>query len=212
MFDPHTSAITIYYRPRNKNTYISVSKNKEVSIRTPIKDEYKIRKIIEERTHWIRNKLESINLSPIQSYTFGETIRFRGELLTVEQLPQLHKMVMKSKNSKDMEKYYYKFYKDEAEITLPSRIHYYSKKMGLSPTEIRYKKMRRRWGSCTNTGIVTFNTLMLQLSYEHIDYIIVHELAHLKYMNHSKDFHAFVRIILGNEKELRQQLKQLHIS
>jgi hypothetical protein len=53
--------------------------------------------------------------------------------------------------------------------------------------------------------------MMMQLSYEHIDYIIVHELAHLRHMNHSKEFHALVRTTLSNEKELRAALKRIRI-
>jgi predicted metal-dependent hydrolase len=53
---------------------------------------------------------------------------------------------------------------------------------------------------------------MMQLSYEHIDYIIVHELAHLKHMNHSAEFHALVRTILKNEKQLRSELKEIRMA
>lgn len=211
MFDPHTSPLTIHYRPRNRNTYITITGNGEVCVRTPLKHEFRIRELLKERQEWIRAKLAVIHSRPSTAHTLGETIRFRGETLPLENFSKLHETVQKRKNSIDIEKYYHQFYKNEAILTLPSRIGHYARKMGLYPTEIRYKKMRRRWGSCSSTGTVTFNTLMMQLSYEHIDYIIVHELAHLRHMNHSKEFHALVRTILSREKDLRQELKLMRI-
>ena len=211
MFDPNTSPITIHYRPRNRNTYITITHQCEVCVRTPIKDEKRIRTILRERENWIRSKLTAIASSTITHHTLGESIRFRGECLSIAQLPKLSEMIKKAKNSIDIEKYYSSFYKNEAILTLPSRISHYARKMNLHPKVIRYKKMRRRWGSCNSEGTVTLNTMMMQLSYTHIDYIIVHELAHLRHMNHSKEFHTLVRSILENEKELRRELKQIRI-
>lgn len=211
MFNAESSPITIHHRPRNRNTYITITHSGEVCVRTPIKDEKRIRLILREREGWIRSKLVSIASSKILSHTLGESIRFRGECIPVHQLSFLSEKLEKAKNSIDIEKYYSLFYKNEAILTLPSRVSHYARKMNLHPQEIRFKKMRRRWGSCSSTGIVTLNTMMMQLSYEHIDYIIVHELAHLRHMNHSKEFHALVRTILKNEKELRGELKKIRI-
>lgn len=211
MFNPLTSPITVHYRPRNRNTYITITHNGEVCIRTPIRDEKHIRKILCERENWIRSKLITIKSIKMTLHTLGENIRFRGECLSIAQLPKLSEMVKKAKNTIDIEKYYSSFYKNEAILTLPSRVSHYARKMDLHPKEIRFKKMRRRWGSCNSEGIVTLNTMMMQLSYTHIDYIIVHELAHLRHMNHSKEFHTLVRSILENEKELRRELKQIRI-
>lgn len=211
MFDASHSPITIHYRPRNRNTYITVTHNGEICIRTPIKDEKRIRIVLREREGWIRSKLSAIASSPMLYHTLGETIRFRGECLPIAQFLNLSKKLENAKKSIDIEKYYSIFYKNEAVLTLPSRVSHYARKMDLHPKEIRFKKMRRRWGSCNSEGIVTFNTMMMQLSYEHIDYIIVHELAHLKHMNHSKEFHALVRTILENERALRHELKQIRI-
>jgi hypothetical protein len=211
MFDSHTSPITIHYRPRNRNTYITITHNAEVCIRTPIKDERRIRILLREREGWIRSKLSAIASRQQQHHTLGESIRFRGECVALLQLPQLIKTLEKAKNSIDIEKYYHHFYKNEAILTLPTRVSHYARKMNLHPKEIRFKKMRRRWGSCSSEGIVTLNTMMMQLTYEHIDYIIVHELAHLRHMNHSKEFHALVRTILENERSLRRELKEIRI-
>ncbi|HEX5329918.1 SprT family zinc-dependent metalloprotease [Sulfuricurvum sp.] len=211
MFDPHTSPITIHYRPRNRNTYITITHNGEVCVRSPIKDEKRLRLILRDRESWIRSKLSAIAASPLAHHTLGETIRFRGECIPITQLPHLCETLQRAKNSIDIEKYYTNFYKNEAILTLPSRLAHYERKMGLHPKEIRFKKMRRRWGSCSSEGVVTLNTMMMQLCYEHIDYIIVHELAHLRHMNHSREFHALVRTILHNERELRRELKQVRI-
>src|SRR3990167_5969793 len=154
MFDSYTSPITIHYRPRNRNTYITITHNGEVCIRTPIKDEKRIRMILRERESWIRSKISVIASATMTYHTLGETIRFRGESLPITQFLNLSERLKKAKNTIDIEKYYHHFYKNEALLTLPSRVSHYARKMNLHPKEIRFKKMRRRWGSCSSEGIV----------------------------------------------------------
>lgn len=176
-------------------------------MRTPIKSESSVRNLLKSKENWIREKLGALSESREQSHSLGETLRFRGENYHVGQFPKLQKKLEKVQKNIDIEKYYHQFYREEAVLTLPSRIEHYARKMQMRPSEIRFKKMRRRWGSCDSRGVVTFNILMMQLSYEHIDYIIVHELAHLRHMNHSKDFHDLVRCYLSEEKRLRRELR-----
>jgi hypothetical protein len=211
MFDPFTSEIRVLFSPRNRNTYITITHEGSVRVRTPLKDMQCIRNILKEKEDWINAKLIHIKKRAISSHILGTTIRFRGEVMELDSFDFFKKKAIKDKNSINIEKYYHQFYKIEALLSLPSRISYYAKKMNLHPSEICYRRLRRRWGSCSNLGVVTFNTLMMQLSYEHIDYIIVHELAHLKHMNHSKEFHALVRTILKDEKKLRSELKEIRI-
>lgn len=210
MFDASVSPISVDYCPHNRHTYIRISNQGEIKVRTPLKNESAIRRILKLRENWIREKLTTIHLSENTNPVLGETIRFRGENQPLELIPAVFKKIEKRKNTIDIEKYYSLFYKNEAHLTLPSRISHYARKMDLHPKEIRFKKMRRRWGSCSSTGIVTLNTMMMQLSYEHIDYIIVHELAHLRHMNHSKEFHSLVAKYLENEKHLRRELREIH--
>ncbi|MFA6187710.1 MAG: YgjP-like metallopeptidase domain-containing protein [Sulfuricurvum sp.] len=210
LFDPLHSYFIHTHVPTNRNTYISLTKEGEVRVRTPLKDEQRIRRLLIERSDWINAKLKILREAP-PSHSLGETILFRGEIVSVEQLPQLHKSLEKSRKSSDIKKYYARFYHNESLLTLPSRIRHYAQKMGLSPSEIRYKNLRRRWGSCDSNGVLTFNVMMMQLSYRHVDYIIVHELAHMRHMNHSKAFHDLVRTILEDEKLLRQELKSIRM-
>lgn len=209
MFDTSTIPITIEHCPRNRNTYIRIDHNGEIKVRTPLKGEASIRRILERRESWIRTKLETLKRSDGEKAVLGESIRFRGEKHPLEKFPHLQKNLEKARNSGEIEKYYHQFYRDEALLSLPSRVAFYARKMNLHPKEIRFKKMRRRWGSCDSLGVVTLNTMMMQLSYEQMDYIIVHELAHLSHMNHSKVFHDLVRLYLPEEKRLRGELRYI---
>ena len=84
--------------------------------------------------------------------------------------------------------------------------------MGLDYSEIKYRKMKSRWGSCSSKRVLTFNTELIKINKELIDYVIVHELAHIKHMNHSKQFHALVEKYLPDSKYLRKELKNIKIS
>lgn len=210
MFDAFNSPITLHYRPRNRNTYITITNEGEICVRTPFKDMKRVRTLLKEREGWIRSKLTLIRSSqPLQQYSLGESIRFRGEIFPLSHFPALSAKIQQCNNSINIEKYYFDFYKKEAQLTIPSRVSYYARKMGLAPDEIIFKRMRRRWGSCDSRRRVTFNTLMMQLTYEQIDYIIVHELAHLKHMNHSKLFHALVGEYLPEHKKVRAELRAI---
>lgn len=208
-FCADTSAILLHYRPRNRNTYITVTKEGEVCVRTPFKHESKVRELLRLKEAWIQEKLAGMEIRREDTHKLGETIRFRGENCHVSRFQKLQNKLEKLHKNIDIEKYYHAFYREEAILTLPSRIEYYARKTGLQPSEVRFKKMRRRWGSCDSRGVVTFNTMMMQLSYEHIDYIIIHELAHLEHMNHSKAFHDLVRSHLPEEKRLRRELRAI---
>lgn len=210
LFDPLHSSFLHIYVPNNRNTYISLTKEGEVKVRTPLKDEQRVRRLLIQRSDWINAKLEVIQ-QQVPTHSLGDTILFRGEIVPVQQLPQLAQLLEKSKKSIDIKKYYTRFYHNESLLTLPSRIRHYAQKMNLQPTEIRYKNLRRRWGSCDSNGVLTFNVMMMQLSYRHVDYIIVHELAHMHHMNHSKAFHDLVRTVLKDEKVLRQELKAIRM-
>jgi predicted metal-dependent hydrolase len=80
------------------------------------------------------------------------------------------------------------FYKREAIRKITERTEFWAQQMKLYPTSLKFREQRTRWGSCSSRGNINFNWRLIVFSPEVIDYVIVHELAHLKHMNHSDKF------------------------
>ncbi|QFR50448.1 M48 family metallopeptidase [Sulfurimonas lithotrophica] len=93
----------------------------------------------------------------------------------------------------------------KAKEFLASRVEYFSKKMNLSFSELKFRKMKRRWGSCDSKKRITLNTYLYNTTKEQIDYVVVHELAHLVHMNHSKEFHLLVNDYIPFAKSIQKQ-------
>ncbi len=98
---------------------------------------------------------------------------------------------------------------DIAKNYLRNRVEIYSKKMNLSFLELKFRRMKRRWGSCDSKKIITLNIYLYNTPIEQIDYVIVHELAHLVHMNHSKKFHNLVNKYFPNAKEIESNFHLL---
>jgi predicted metal-dependent hydrolase len=100
------------------------------------------------------------------------------------------------------------FYKNEIKKILPSKVEEFSKKMNLFPTSISYRKNKRTWGSCNHKNGLNFNILLMKFPIEIMEYVIVHELAHIKHKNHSRDFWSLVAIYCPNYKEVEKLFKR----
>ena len=76
---------------------------------------------------------------------------------------------------------------------LTKRVDFFAQIMGLRYSELKFRKMKSRWGSCNSNGVITLNKKLIKTPQDCIDYVVVHELAHLTHMNHSKKFHQLVK-------------------
>lgn len=80
------------------------------------------------------------------------------------------------------------------------------RKTGLIPKQIRFRKMKK-WGSCHKKGLIVFNSYLICLPQSLIEYVICHELMHLKHFDHSLNFHRAVADFLPDAKKLEKELK-----
>ena len=94
-----------------------------------------------------------------------------------------------------------------AKRIIPQRVRYYADIMGVTYGRITIRMQKSRWGSCSSKGNLNFNCLLMRTPDEIIDYVVVHELCHLKEMNHSPRFWAEVEKIFPDYKERRKWLK-----
>jgi len=102
------------------------------------------------------------------------------------------KLVGPVAKAKQVKKQLEAFFKQQAEQLLIERLELISKKISLVATKITIRQYRARWGSCNNRGELSFNYLLMMTPLHVIDYVIVHELCHLKYLNHSRSFWQLV--------------------
>lgn len=81
---------------------------------------------------------------------------------------------------------------EQALKVIPKRVEFYAKLLGVTYNHITIRCQKTKWGSCSSKGNLNFNCLLMLTPPEVIDSIVVHELSHLKYMNHSKEFYEEV--------------------
>lgn len=116
----------------------------------------------------------------------------------------------KSVDNKAIRKFSHKDYlenKDRALELVNERIRFYNKKYSFSFNNICIKNQKTRWGSCSKRGNLNLNYKIVFLPSKHQDYIIIHELCHLKEFNHSRKFWALVEKVLPNYLEIKKELR-----
>ena len=96
---------------------------------------------------------------------------------------------------------------DRARKIIPQRVEHFAKIMGVEPKGISITSAQKRFGSCSSRGRICFSFNLVQYPGEAIDYVVVHELAHLVELNHSKEFWKTVEKYMPDYKKRRAMLK-----
>lgn len=96
----------------------------------------------------------------------------------------------------------------QAKAYLPGRLAELAAQHGFSYNQVRIKHNASNWGSCSVKKNINLNLNLMRLPEELQDYVMLHELCHLKYMNHGKEFHALLESVCPNHKTLRTKLRE----
>lgn len=97
---------------------------------------------------------------------------------------------------------------DQLKILIQKHIAHYSSLMSLTPRSIRFTHVRTYWGSCGPTGIISFNLKLVETSPDAVEYVVVHELAHLRWRGHGIRFWDLVNKHYPRANEIRRILRQ----
>lgn len=98
--------------------------------------------------------------------------------------------------------------KSKAKQIIPKRVEHFSKIMGLKPTGVKITSAQKRFGSCSGKDSLCFSYILMQYPDEAVDYVVVHELAHIKHKNHGRDFYRLIESVLPDYKQREKLLKE----
>jgi predicted metal-dependent hydrolase len=205
-------------KPKIKHSYINIKVDTDginIILKTPKVSASFIQTLLLEKELWIRKQLLKIAKRTQTQFNLEDEILIFGEIYSTDsnEAQDLREKLKKisTTNKTLIAKKYDEFYKDISKLYLSQRVQYFSNIMNLNYSELKFRKMKSRWGSCSSKKVITLNTQLIKIKKELIDYVIVHELAHLVHMNHSKQFHNLVEFYIHNSKQRRQELKTIYL-
>jgi predicted metal-dependent hydrolase len=85
------------------------------------------------------------------------------------------------------------------------------RKQGIAFPELRLRRMEKRWGTCTKGGVIYLNPYLVKAPSSCIDYVIIHELCHLKHAHHGKPFYDLLRRLLPDWEQRKARLEKIFI-
>ena len=192
--------------------------------RTPVHD---IEKFVTSKSSWIKKHLESysgmVRLNHAALHN-GKIILYRGReyILKIEGSSRNsvrrdeEEIVVSSIDpgkaaltSVILENWYKKMAAEHITGIMNDILSKYSG-LGFRPSGISLRSMKRRWGSCSNRGKITINTELIKLDDRYTEYVILHELCHLRHHNHGQAFYNLLSEVCPGWKEIRKESQEVH--
>ena len=181
--------------------------------------------VLQEKADWVLEKLEGwqANKPTQRQWADGEPILFRGETFALRIVPSLFDAppllrgihlvihVSAADNPAAIKKIVEQWYRSEAQQLFAECVEHFAPLMNVKPRDIKISVARTRWGSCTARGTVRFNWQLVKMPLHLIDYVVVHELAHLVELNHSAAFWRVVESACPDYAKLRREVRKWHL-
>jgi len=181
---------------------------------------HEIERFISVKEKWIHSKLAELSkrVESRESFVlnYGDMITYRGDLYPIVQKAGNRAIFADEKfcvpqglSNEEIKAACVKIYKKLAKQDLYERVQCFVDRVPVKPTAVKINSAKTRWGSCSAKKSLNFSWRLIMADDGVIDYVVVHELAHLIELNHSARFWAIVQSILPDYKERQKRLKTL---
>lgn len=211
-------------RSKRKSVALVVSRNAEVIIRAPLRTpvDY-IEKFFLEKIQWVERAIERVKTRIQESerrYEEGECFFFLGEHYPIRiseksKRPLIfdgENFVFSQASQFRARRVFLEWYRREAKKILSERVKFFAKKYSIPVQSVKVNDAKTRWGSCSEKGSLNFSFRLIMAPMSVVDYVVIHELAHIRHRNHSRLFWKAVgEMFPGYEKEKRWLKKNGHL-
>ena len=177
----------------------------------------KARWVVEKLDGWQSRKVEPINWLDGESIPFlGEPVCLRVRASLFAAAPQLRGdelwvFVKDESDSAQIEHAVTYWYQQQAGQLFAERVAHFAQLLQVAPRAVKLSAAKTQWGSCTMRGTVRLNLQLIKLPPRLVDYVVVHELAHLRELNHSAAFWQVVETVCPDYAKLRRELKSARL-
>lgn len=205
-----------------KNTYINVDTD-GVLVKT--NDSTTIEQInimVSDKSAWISKKLELFkSIAVNKDISTGSRLYYMGKSYYVEMITnkavdsisidfthsKFHITTPPKYSEVELNNAIENFYKEKAQEKIIPLTKKWAKIMGVEPEHVSFRYSKNRWGSCSSTNRISFNYHLVKLSSSLIEYVVIHELAHIEHKNHSKNFWKLVHKHLADFKVKEERIR-----
>ena len=202
-------------RSKRKSVALVIDNEANLIVKAPLQmEDSTIEELVCKKRRWINEKQRQISAfgekySPVVVDT-GESLMYLGNSYTIIKSDTLsislsgHELIIPNEYGMDD---LIHWLKDEALYVISERVSRYSGMMGITHGDVRLSDAKRRWGSCSSKNHLNFAWRLIMCPLSAIDYVVVHELSHIIYKNHSPSFWANVKTILPTYEEEQEWLR-----
>lgn len=216
-------------RERIKNTYIHIKNSNVIVTTSKYTSDETLKNLLYDKKSWIEKKLEKQQSSKRNiNYQNGDIIYVLGKpyILNIIYINSKRNYISIDGNNincnlntfvKDLDdvqrisiikKLIEKYYRYIAIQEVPAAMEDLQSRTGLHPKECNIKKLKATWGICSSKKYISINLNLMAYSRKAIEYVCLHELCHLKHMNHSKEFWNLVEYYMPDYKLAKKELKE----
>ena len=215
-----TIKINKVIRTRRKTISLEINPNGYLIVRAPLLATHgQIDKLVKQKEDWILEKLALVHQrsldNPARKFAAGEEFPYLGISYPLEIVnKQDQALILRDKfylaefASANVKAVFIDWYKAQAALEIRDRVEIYAQLNGYAFKRFRITSAKTRWGSCGPHGSLNFPYRLVMAPIEIIDYVVVHEIVHLRIKNHSKTFWGEVQKLMPDYDVRRRWLKE----